>query len=140
VLRGHHGRLITSASFSPDSRLVVTTSSDNDSRVWVASSGKQLFHPLAQAADVNGASFSADNRWLVTAGPTAGVWEMRNGHNLFLLRPREPLLTAVAFSPAGWRIATGGSDGSVRTYDCQLCAGDRQLVALARARLARLRR
>jgi WD40 repeat protein len=140
VLRGHHGRLITSASFSPDSRLVVTTSSDNDSRVWLASSGKQLFHPLAQAADVNGASFSADNRWLVTAGPTAGVWEMSNGRNLFLLRPREPLLTAVAFSPAGWRIATGGSDGSVRTYDCRLCAGDRQLVALAQARLARLRR
>ncbi len=140
VLRGHHGRLITSASFSPDSRLVVTTSSDNDSRVWLASSGKQLFPPLAQAADVNGASFSADNRWLVTAGPTAGVWEMSNGRNLFLLRPLEPLLTAVAFSPAGWHIATGGSDGSVRTYDCQLCAGDRQLVALAQTRLARLRR
>jgi WD40 repeat protein len=140
VLRGHHGRLITSASFSPDSRLVVTTSSDNDSRVWLAASGKQPFPPLAQAADVNGASFSADNRWLVTAGPTAGVWEMRNGRNLFLLRPREPLLTAVAFSPSGWRIVTGGIDGSVRTYDCRLCAGTRQLIALAQSRLARLRR
>jgi hypothetical protein len=56
------------------------------------------------------------------------------------LKPREPSLSAVAFSPKGWRIVTGGIDGSIRTYDCRLCGRDRQLVAIARARLARLHR
>jgi WD40 repeat protein len=140
VLRVHRGRLITSASFSPDDRLVVTTGSDHDSHVWSVATGKELFPPLGQDATVNGAAFSADSRWLVTAAPNAGVWEMSNGRRLLTLRPGKSFLTAVAFSPAGWRIVTGGSDGSVRTYDCQLCAGAPQLVALAQARLARLRR
>jgi WD40 repeat protein len=138
TLSGHRAQ-ITSASFSPDGRLVVTTSFDHDSLVWVAATGRQLWR-LRQAAVVNGADFSADSRWLVTAGPSGGVWKMSNGSNLYLLRPREPLLTAVEFSPAGWRIVTGGIDGSVRTYSCQLCGGVEQLVVLARARLAHLRR
>jgi WD40 repeat protein len=139
VLRGHHGRFITSASFSPDNRLVATTGSDHDSRVWIAESGKQPFPPLGQDATVFGAAFSADSRWLVTAAPQAGVWETSNGRRLLTLRPGKSFLTAVALSPQGWRIVTGTADGSVGTYDCQLCAGVRQLVALARARLARLR-
>jgi WD40 repeat protein len=138
VLRGHGGPL-TSASFSPNSRLVVTTSWDHSSRVWNSASGKRLWQ-LPQAAIVNGASFSADSRWLVSAAPTAGVWEMNNGANLYLLRPRENLLTAVAFSPSGWRIATGGLDGSVRTYDCRLCGRAPRLAALAQKRLDRLTR
>ena len=86
-LRGH-GRTITSASFSPDGRLVVTTGSDHKSHVWLAESGKQL-KPLMQGAIVTGASFSADSRWLVTAAPYAGVWETSTGRNLFLLKPRD---------------------------------------------------
>jgi WD40 repeat protein len=75
----------------------------------------------------------------VTAGPAAGVWDLSNGRNLFLLRPPDRLLlTAVAFSPAGFRIATGGRDGNVGTYECQLCGGIRKLVQLAEARLERV--
>jgi len=134
-----HGRIITSASFSPDGRFVVTTGSDHKSHVWLAESGKQL-KPLVQGQIVMGASFSADSRWLATAAPYVGVWETSNSGKLFLLKPRERLLTAVAFSPTGWRIVTGGIDGGVQTYVCQLCGRDRQLVAIARARLARLHR
>jgi hypothetical protein len=66
---------------------------------------------------------------------------MSDGHSLFKLRSKHlTLLTAVAVSPTGWRIVTGGSDGSVGTYDCQLCGRVGQLVALAHTRLARLRR
>jgi WD40 repeat protein len=137
-LRGH-GKTITSASFSPDGRLVVTTGSDHKSHVWLAESGKQL-KPLKQGQIVMAASFSADGRWLATAAPYAGVWETSNSDKLFLLKPRDGLLTAIAFSPTGWRIVTGGIDGGVQTYVCQLCGRDQQLVAIARARLARLHR
>jgi WD40 repeat protein len=138
VLRGHGGAL-TSASFNPNSRLVVTAGLGPFLGFLVSKSGERLWQ-LPQAAIVNGASFSADSRWLVSAGPTAGVWEMNNGANLYLLRPRENLLTAVAFSPSGWRIATGGFDGSVRTYDCRLCGRAPLLAALAQKRLERLTR
>jgi hypothetical protein len=49
-------------------------------------------------------------------------------------------LTAVALSPHGWRIAAGGLHGSVKTYDCRLCGNIDDLVAVARGRLANLRR
>jgi WD40 repeat protein len=67
------------------------------------------------------------------------VWDMSNGRNLFLLRPGQAPLSAVAFSPVGWRIVTGGVDGRVQMYDCRLCGDAPQLVALAHTRLARLR-
>ena len=141
ALRGHANRL-TSASFSPAGRLVVTTSLDGESRVWMAETGRQAFPPLRQAGAVSGAAFSADGRWLVTAGPTASVWGTRNGRVLFQLKPRESAaaMTAVAFSPSGWHIAAAVRDGTVRTYDCELCRPVDDLVALARARLARLQR
>ena len=146
-LSGHH-RGLTSASFSPNGRLVVTTSSDGEARVWLAATGRQRAAPLRQSAAVNGAAFSADSRWLVTAGPTAAVWEMRNSPALFLLRPRESFaaMTAAAFSPSGWHMAVAVApveaypDGTVRTYTCELCARADWLVAIAQARLARLRR
>jgi WD40 repeat protein len=139
VLSGHRGRFITSVSFSPDGRLVVTTDTDHNSRVWIAETGERVWL-LGQANAINGAAFSADSRWLVTAAGTAGVWQMSDGRPLFKLRPTPTLLTAVAVSPTGGRIVTGGSDGSVGRYDCQLCGRVGQLVGLAQTRLARLRR
>jgi WD40 repeat protein len=139
VLRGHTGRRITSVSFSPDGRLVATTSSEHNTRVWNAESGRRPRWVFTQAATVNGAAFSADGRWLVTAGPTARVWQLSNGQTLVLLE-RTKLLTAVAFAPQGWRFVTGAIDGSVRTFECVLCQRTARLVAIAQRRLARLGR
>ena len=90
---------------------------------------------------VSGAAFSADGRWLVTAGPgVALVWDVATGRKLFGLNARDdPRLTSVAFSPHGWRIATGGIQGTVKTYDCRLCGTLDDLVRVAHDRLANLR-
>jgi hypothetical protein len=65
---------------------------------------------------------------------------MSTGRPLYLLNGREHLLTAASFSPQGWRIATGGLLGNVRTYDCKLCGPIGDLERLAQRRLADLRR
>jgi WD40 repeat protein len=62
------------------------------------------------------------------------------GRQFLGLNGRERRLTSVAFSPTGWRIVTGGLEGTVKTYDCRLCGGIDDLVQLARQRLANLRR
>ena len=142
TLTGHGARL-TSASFSPDGRFIVTTSYDHDARVWSARTGDLvwLLRDQASFAVVTNASFSSDNRWVVTAGPGfAGVWDMSTGRPLYLLNGREQLLTAASFAPHGWRIATGGLLGNVRTYDCKLCGPIDDLEHLAQRRLADLRR
>jgi WD40 repeat protein len=137
-LRGHRDRL-TGVAFSPDGRYLVTTSRDHDARVWDAKTGRSIW-TLGHIAIVSGAAFSSDNRWLATAGPrAASVWDLATGRKLFGLNARDRL-TAVAFSPHGWVIASGGLGGGVKTYDCRLCGGIDDLVRVAHERLANLRR
>jgi WD40 repeat protein len=91
---------------------------------------------------VSDVAFSADGRWLATAGPTTsricdvrkrGRWSL-----LYLLRGHTRPITDVAFSPRGWRIVTGSRDGTVRTFDCKVCGKTPQLTKLARARLRQI--
>jgi WD40 repeat protein len=136
-LTGHRD-LLTDVAFSPDGRYIVATSRDHDAIVWDAKSGRKV-STLSHIAIVSGAAFSADSRWLVTAGPrAASVWDLRNGRKLFALNARDRLIT-VAFSPRGWGITSGGLTGGVKVYDCRLCGNLQNLKTLARERLAPLR-
>jgi WD40 repeat protein len=130
---------LTSATFSPDGRYVLTTSVDHDARLVDVQTGQQVW-VLSHAAKISDADFSADGHWVAIAGPGyAGVVDARTGERILLVNGRDRFLASVAFSPTGWRIVTGGSSGAVRTYDCELCGGIDELIPLARRRLAQLR-
>ncbi len=97
------------------------------------------------AGSVSSAAFSADGRWVVTAGPrTAGIWATNESDldhdRLFFVSDSHRQLDAVAFvpTPTSWLLATGAADGSVATYDCALCATTPELRHLAKQRLAQL--
>ena len=134
-----HRAGVTSATFSRDGKLVVTTGADHDARLSDVANGRQLW-VLSHPALVSGADFSFDDRWVAIAGPgRAGIVDAKTGERVFLLDGQDRLLTAIAFSPTGWRIATGGESGAVRTYDCRMCGGVDELVKLGEQRLAQLR-
>jgi WD40 repeat protein len=136
TLVGHRDRL-TSARYSPDGRLVVTASADHDARVWDAQTGKKRRLLRGHGAIVQDAGFSSDGRWIVTAGPgTAGLWEVRTGRLLSLLRGHAGPLTAAAFARGGYTVFTAGEDGTVRTYNCDVCAPLPGLLSLADRRRA----
>jgi WD40 repeat protein len=138
-LAGHRAPL-TSASFSPDGRYVVTTSFDHEGRVWDARTGRLIWTLQGPYATIQGAAFSSDGRWLVMAGPAAAsIWDLRTGRQFVAVNGRDHPLTAVAMSPHGWRIAAGGWQGTVKTYDCRLCGKIDDLAAIARQRLSHLR-
>jgi WD40 repeat protein len=138
TLSGHAGAL-TSARFSPDGSLLVTASIDHDARIWDARTGELRRVLSGHFALVSDARFSDDGRWIVTAGPgTAGVWEVRTGKLLFLLRGHDGILRSAAFAPGGHTFVTAGEDGTVRTYDCNVCGDLDELIQLAEERLARI--
>ncbi len=145
-LSGHTGAL-TSLAFSRDGSLLATGSADSDARVWDGRSGTELAVLRSASGPVTDVSFSADGRWLATAAPSAAViWEMRKGgawpsRPIYLIRgskapaPNLRALDTLAFSPRGWRLVTGWRNGDVRTFDCKLCAGLKELTAIGRSRL-----
>ena len=136
VLRGHTAP-VTTVHFSPDGALVVTASRDTTARIWDARSGAPL-HTLRRYFDtVNDAEFSPNGQWVVTAGPsTAALWSAGDGAFWFYLRGHKGRVTSATFDRAGNRIITSGEDGTVRTYDCDICRSGAALDAVARRRLA----
>jgi WD40 repeat protein len=142
-LTTRHADTVTGIAFSPDGRYLATSSEDHNAVLWDVRGQRAIKAFVGHSAGINGVAFSADSRWLVTAGPrTAGVWQVRDGDLprsfLFFLRGHERPLTSIAFSSRDLRIATASSDGTIRTYSCALCSGERTLVRIAKRRLERL--
>lgn len=142
VLAGHRDA-VTSVAFSSDGSRLVTASFDHDAALWDVRRGTREKTLVGHVAVVRGAAFSPDGRWVVTAGPTrAGIWEVGPStlvdSRLFYLAGHRGALTSVAFVGPGWRVFTGGVDGTVRRYGCRLCAGVDALRQAAAVKLARL--
>jgi WD40 repeat protein len=138
VLRGHTGP-VRSADFSPDGKLLVTASDDHDGRIWDVKTGHtvQILH--GHFGPVVDARFSPDGRWVVTAGPTsAGLWLVRSTANPILLEGSvKRRLSAVAFAgPDGRLILATSLDGSLLSYQCDICGDVDELLSLAKRRLA----
>ena len=133
VLR--HRDRVNSIAFSPSGQLLATASRDRDARIWDVATG-ELVRVFPHNTAVRDAQFSPDGRWLVTAALRAGLWDANDGTNIRRLKGHDGIVTAAAFDPSGRVIVTGGEDGTVRSYRCELCGGADELMALAEARLA----
>ena len=117
---------------------------DRDTRAWNVGlePGRTAAVHCGPVLDV---AFSADGRWIATAGPSAaGIWEASKGRNwptlpIYFVRGNTRPMSSLAFSPSGWHLLMGSKDGSVRTFDCKICGGMKQLTTIARGRLAEIK-
>jgi WD40 repeat protein len=133
-----HRLAVSSLAFAPGSGLLLSAGRDGEAAIWA---GERLV-PIRQLrwhfGPLGGAAFSADGRWVVTAGPSAaGIGEVANGRRLLLLKTgsKRPLVAA-AFGGANHRlIVTAGRDGTIRYYRCDICGGMDELLAVASRRL-----
>jgi WD40 repeat protein len=112
---------VLGVAFSPDGKLLATTSADQTLRLWDTATGKPHGERLTGHTDtVNRVAFSPDGALLATASSdrTLRLWDTATG------KPHGPPLTGhadrvigVAFSPDGSRLATSGTDGTVRLWN-----------------------
>jgi WD40 repeat protein len=138
ALVGHSGP-ITSVHFDGSGERLVTSSEDNDARIWDARTGATLHVLRGHFNVVNDAEFSPDGRWVVTAGPiSAGLWRSDSDSiHTYLRNTDRPV---VARFNGDRRIVTLARDGKVREWLCDFCGTLDQLVRLANARLAQTSR
>lgn len=129
-----HGGSIRSASFSPDSKYIVTAGEDSTAKVWEVSTGSLALRPIQHDRWVIWAEFSPDGKKIVTGchdGYTR-IWDSTTGE--LVLRLDHPIRNAyadtVTFSPDGsfllanvgvaaemWGVSTGAIHGKVIPFE-----------------------
>jgi WD domain, G-beta repeat len=116
---------VTSVSFSPDSTLIVTGSSDRTAMVWDARTGTAVLGLKGHTSPVISVSFSPDGARIVTGGGEyakpgeAKLWNARVGTTLLDLKGHTSWVTSASFSPDGTRIVTGSYDQTAKVWDAQ---------------------
>jgi WD40 repeat protein len=145
-LTGHTAAL-TALAFNNTGSLLATTGADTDIRVWNGRSGAEVAVLRGHSGQVNDITFSADGRWIASAGPlSAGIWQVAKtgawrDTPLYFVdgdAARTPRLDHVAFSPKGWRLLTGWRLGNVRVFDCTMCGRMKELQAIAKSGLSQI--
>jgi WD40 repeat protein len=141
-------RAVGLTAFSPDAGRVLTWE-QNKMSVRDSESWQSLLEVGDPSANIAYAAFSANGACIVTAGEdrrgsaspehAAWVWDARTGARLLELQGHHNLLTRAAFSPDSQRVATVGTDRTVRTYRIRMCGTFPELVAQADVRLGQKR-
>ena len=107
------------ASWSPDGRLVITTGTDGNARVWDAVTGLEVLTLKGHTNWVVAVAYSPDGRLLASAGfdGTVKVWDAATGRLLADLKRHVGPVNAVTFTPDSRHLASGGEDEAALVWD-----------------------
>lgn len=117
------GGSLSSAAFSADGRLVVTSNLQGKVRIWDAQTGVLLRTLVEQDIAVFSAVFSpvtADNRQFVATGSgehSVRIWDAETGALVRTLEGHTSPIRTVAFSADGRFLVSGSNDHTARIWD-----------------------
>ena len=110
---------ISTASFSPDGKLLATALLSGDVRVFDTATGQRRWHLVQHTIAVWDMAFSPDGKRFATCSSdcSARVWSMETGQPLSPPLLHQGPLLQVAFSPNGRWLATACKDRQTRVWD-----------------------
>ncbi len=115
---------VASASYSSDSREIVSGSWDGTANVWDADTGVARIKLVGRhAGPVHCATFSPDpeSRMIATASDdrTIVLWDTKTGKFIKRLTGHDEAVNWVSFSPDGKRLVSASDDKSARVWDIE---------------------
>lgn len=119
TLAGHTGE-VSSAVFSPDSKRIVTSSSDQTARVWDVERGQPLLILAGFTTTVWSAIFSPDGKRIATTtygNQQAQLWDAARGQRLLTLAGHTDEVWSTVFSDDGAHLLTLSLDNTVCVWD-----------------------
>lgn len=133
---------IGAIAFTPDGAFLLTSRNDGELAFWDAQTGKQMFNLAAHSAEVTAIAFDVEGRRLATASMDGEVklWDFAELASLVrqtsvgptilpplsILTGHTNVVSSLAFSPDGIRLASASFDSTARLWE--LATGKTSLV------------
>jgi WD40 repeat protein len=120
-----HGQAVQAVAISPDGTKIATAGSNRAIHTWDPDSGKRTAELSGQPAHlVKALMFTPNDELVSDVGSIVGIWHLTTDRqtDIPLTGGHSGGIRAVAVTPDGRQIVSGGADGTVRTWDISLFA------------------
>jgi WD40 repeat protein len=114
-----HTHHVLAVAWKSDGKLLASAGADNVVKVWDYEKGEQVRTIQGHGKQITGLVFIGKTPQFATCSgdQTVRFWNVDNGGNTRNFSAPNDFLYAVAVSPDGAVVATGGQEGVVRIYD-----------------------
>jgi len=118
-LQHGHSDAIRAATWSLNSRYVLSASNDKTLKIWEAASGYCLLTLSGHSDSVRACAWSPDGRRVLSASydHMLKIWEAASGHCLLTLSGHSLGVNGCAWSPDGSRVLSASSDHTLKIWD-----------------------